>query len=141
MPGEEAEKCGELLTFDPYTAGGMMNTEFVFVGEDAHARRGARLDPQQRIESRTARHHRPARIARRNIPARFRWRDCCWRRRAVDEGTASGAAEFRWRPDADDKEVFELFDKYNLRSLAVVDDEGRPIGAIAVDDVVTRLRA
>ena len=44
-------------------------------------------------------------------------------------------------PDADEKEVFELFDKYNLRSLSVVDPEGRPIGVITVDDVVTRLRA
>jgi magnesium transporter len=43
-------------------------------------------------------------------------------------------------PDANEKEVFDLFDKYNLRSLAVVDGLGRPIGAIAVDDVVTRLR-
>jgi magnesium transporter len=43
-------------------------------------------------------------------------------------------------PDAEDKEIFELFDKYNLHSLAVVDDAGHPIGAIAVDDIVTRLR-
>jgi len=43
-------------------------------------------------------------------------------------------------PDAHDKEVFELFDKYNLHSLAVVDALGRPIGAIEVDDVVTRIR-
>jgi Mg/Co/Ni transporter MgtE len=28
-----------------------------------------------------------------------------------------------------------------LRSLAVVDATGRPIGAIAVDDVITHLRA
>ena len=47
-----------------------------------------------------------------------------------------------WVPaDAHEREVFELFDKYNLRSLAVVDGSGRPIGAITVDDVVTRLRA
>ena len=43
-------------------------------------------------------------------------------------------------PDADQKEVFELFDKYNLHSLAVVDGAGHPMGAIAVDDIVTRLR-
>jgi Mg/Co/Ni transporter MgtE len=43
-------------------------------------------------------------------------------------------------PDASDREVFEIFDKYNLHSLAVVDGNGRPIGAIEVDDVVTRLR-
>jgi len=42
-------------------------------------------------------------------------------------------------PNADDKEVFELFDKYNLRMLTVVDKEKRPIGAITVDDVVSSL--
>ena len=45
------------------------------------------------------------------------------------------------KPDASDKEVFEIFDKYNLRSLAVVNDESQPIGAITVDDVVSRMRS
>jgi len=34
-----------------------------------------------------------------------------------------------------------LFDKYNLRSLAVVDEAGRPVGAITVDDIVSRMHA
>ena len=51
---------------------------------------------------------------------------------------AAAFGEIRTRSD---KEVFELFDKYNLRSLTVVNDENRPIGAITVDDVVSRLRA
>ena len=42
-------------------------------------------------------------------------------------------------PEADEKEVFELFDKYNLRMLTVVDKDNRPVGAIAVDDVVSHL--
>ena len=42
-------------------------------------------------------------------------------------------------PNADDNEVFELFDKYNLRMLTVIDKEKRPIGAITVDDVVSHL--
>src|SRR5271165_1621465 len=33
MPGQEADEVRELLAFDPATAGGMMNTEYVFVGE------------------------------------------------------------------------------------------------------------
>jgi len=37
--------------------------------------------------------------------------------------------------------ITEIFDKYNLRSLAVVDDENVPVGAITVDDVVSRMRA
>jgi Mg/Co/Ni transporter MgtE len=43
--------------------------------------------------------------------------------------------------DATEKEVLKLFDKYNLRVLGVVDENGVPIGAITVDDVVTRLAA
>jgi Mg/Co/Ni transporter MgtE len=41
--------------------------------------------------------------------------------------------------EADEKEAFELFDKYNLRMLTVVDRDRRPIGTITVDDVVSRL--
>jgi len=43
-------------------------------------------------------------------------------------------------PDEKDKEVFALFDKYNLRSLAVVDLNQRPLGVITVDDVIKHLR-
>jgi magnesium transporter len=42
-------------------------------------------------------------------------------------------------PDASEKDVFELFDKYNLRMLTVIDEEKRPIGTVTVDDVVSRL--
>jgi len=42
-------------------------------------------------------------------------------------------------PDANEKDVFELFDKYNLRMLTVIDEEKRPIGTVTVDDVVSRL--
>jgi Mg/Co/Ni transporter MgtE len=45
------------------------------------------------------------------------------------------------KADAHDKDVFELFDKYNLRSLTVVSRENHPIGAITVDDVVNRMHA
>ena len=41
--------------------------------------------------------------------------------------------------DANEKDVFELFDKYNLRMLTVLDNDRRPIGVITVDDVVSRL--
>jgi Mg/Co/Ni transporter MgtE len=43
--------------------------------------------------------------------------------------------------DADEQEVFEIFDKYDLRGLGVVDSGGHPIGAITADDVITHLRA
>jgi Mg/Co/Ni transporter MgtE len=42
-------------------------------------------------------------------------------------------------PDASEKEVFEIFDKYNLRMLTIVDDDNRPTGVVTVDDVVSKL--
>jgi magnesium transporter len=42
--------------------------------------------------------------------------------------------------DASDKEVAELFDKYNLRSLPVVDAQGRIAGAIHAEQVIAQLR-
>ena len=41
---------------------------------------------------------------------------------------------------ADDNEVAELFDKYNLITLPVVDDKGRLMGVITSDDVISMLR-
>jgi CBS domain-containing protein/sporulation protein YlmC with PRC-barrel domain len=42
--------------------------------------------------------------------------------------------------DADDKYVAELFDKYNLRSLPVVDHHGRVAGTIHAEQVIAQLR-
>jgi len=44
-------------------------------------------------------------------------------------------------PGADEKEVAELFDKYNLLTLPVIDEEGILTGVITADDVINMLRA
>jgi magnesium transporter len=43
-------------------------------------------------------------------------------------------------PDEKQDRIAEIFDKYNLLSLPVVDEDKRLIGVISVDDVVTVLR-
>jgi magnesium transporter len=43
-------------------------------------------------------------------------------------------------PDADEKRVAELFDKYNLLTLPVIDDDGVLTGVITADDVINMLR-
>jgi Mg/Co/Ni transporter MgtE len=43
-------------------------------------------------------------------------------------------------PDTPQDEVAALFDKYNLITLAVVDEDGRLSGIITADDVITMLR-
>ena len=44
-------------------------------------------------------------------------------------------------PGADEKRVAELFDKYNLLTLPVIDDDGVLTGVITADDVINMLRA
>ena len=44
-------------------------------------------------------------------------------------------------PGANEKEVAAMFDKYNLLTLPVIDDEARLTGVITADDVINMLRA
>lgn len=140
MPKREAEEVKGLLQFEGHTAGGMMTTEVVQVGEDAT--RGEVVD--------YIRFH--------DVPLDQLDTVILIDTKAVFVGTISVTrlmlAEKEQRmaalvsappvsvgPQTDEKEVFELFDKYNLRSLTVVNAEQQPIGAITVDDIVSRMHA
>src|SRR4030081_901629 len=126
MPGQEAEEVRELLEFDPSTAGGMMNTEFVFVGEGSR-----REEVLAWVRSLELNLEQLDTIVLLDDSAQY-------------SGTVSAArlllaapdqrmAELKMEPllsvpgNADDKEGFEVFDKYNLRMLTVIDTENRPI--------------
>jgi magnesium transporter len=45
------------------------------------------------------------------------------------------------RPETRENEVAELFDKYNLTTLPVVDENGKLVGVVTSDDVISLLRA
>jgi magnesium transporter len=139
MPGEEAREVRELLKFEENSAGGMMNTDFIYVGELA-----TRDEVLSWIREKDVDLERLDTIFLINGDARFSGAVSVGRLMlaAPDERMESLKMEpvLSISAEAEDKEVFELFDKYNLRSLAVVDLLGRPIGAIEVDDIVTRLR-
>jgi magnesium transporter len=140
LPGEEAREVETLLSFDEHSAGGMMTTDFVYVGETA-----TRADVLEWVRRREE-------INLENLDtiflidgnAKFSGDVAVGRLLLAgdDEPLALLKSEplVSVTPDAREKEVFTLFDKYNLRALAVVDASGRPIGAITVDDVITRLR-
>lgn len=140
MDHREAREVTELMRFDQNTAGGMMNTEIVAVGEDAT--RGEVVDYIRFHEvaldqlDNIVLINRDAALAGTVPVARLVLA-------ASDQRMAELAFEplLSVRPDAKDKEVFEIFDKYNLRSLAVVNEANCPVGTITVDDVVSRLRA
>jgi magnesium transporter len=140
MDHREAKEVEELLQFGENTAGGMMTTEIVVVGEDAtrgevvdyirfHEIAPDQLDNIVLID-------RDATLAG-NVPvARLLLSGSDQRMTEL-----ASAPKLSVTPDTKEKEVFELFDKYNLRSLTVVDKSSRPIGAITVDDVVSHMRA
>jgi magnesium transporter len=139
MEHREAHEVEELMRFDENTAGGMMTTEIVVVGDDAT--RGEVVDH----------------IRFHEIPPDQLDNVVLINREAAFSGTVPIArlvladgeqrmSELAFDPllsvttDTHDKEIFELFDKYNLRSLIVVNEQNTPIGAITVDDVVHRMR-
>jgi sporulation protein YlmC with PRC-barrel domain/CBS domain-containing protein len=138
MPGREANEVRELLEFDPATAGGMMNTEFVFVSEAA-----TRDEVIDWLRSQDPSFEQLDTIVLLDDKAQYSGAVPVVRILLASPDEKLGALRMEpvvsLPPEADEKEVFELFDKYNLRMLTVVDKENRPVGAIAVDDVVSHL--
>jgi magnesium transporter len=140
MGHREAEEVEGLLQFSENSAGGMMTTEMVTVGEDST--RGEVVDyirfheiPPDQLDNiilidRDAALVGVVPIARLLLAS-------------SDQRMAELAFEplVSVTPETQDKEVFELFDKYNLRSLTVINAERHPIGSITVDDVVSRMRS
>jgi magnesium transporter len=139
LPHDEAQEVRELLRFEENTAGGIMNTDFVVVGEDATRDnvvnwiRLSEFNPEQLdtvlLINGAAALAGVVSVGRLLLSA-------------PDLRVAELRADplLSVHPQTGEKDVFELFDKYNLRSLPVVDEDNRPMGVITVDDVVTRLR-
>jgi Mg/Co/Ni transporter MgtE len=138
MPGREANEVRELLEFDPATAGGMMNTEFVYVSESA-----TRDEVLEWLRKQDQSFDQLDTVVLLDDKAQYSGVVPVVRMLLAgsDERLLSLKMEplISLPPQADEKEVFELFDKYNLRMLTVVDNDNRPIGAITVDDVVSHL--
>jgi magnesium transporter len=138
LPGQEAEDVRELLSFDRSTAGGMMNTEFVVLGETA-----TREEVLEWMRTQDLNLDSLDSVVLLDSTARFS--GIVTVARLLMAAPEQSMGELRLEPllsvpaDTEENEVFELFDKYNLRTLTVVDDSQRPIGTIAVDDVVSRL--
>ena len=138
LPGQEAEEMRDLLAFDASTAGGMMNSDFVFVGEQSTREEvlGWLRDQDLNLDQldnlvlldKTAAYSGTVTVARLLFAAPEQPLFDLKTEPLLSVG-----------PHTREKEVFELFDKYNLRMLTVVDEENRPIGTITVDDVVSRL--
>ena len=135
MPAAKRLKIRRLLGYNPQTAGGLMNPDFVSVTE--------RSTVEQAIEL----------VRRSEIPAEQlqtvvvvgadgRLVGCVYVVALVKAGEheSIGGLVDASRPavtaETDVPEIARLMTDYNLMSLPVVDAEGRPIGLLAVDDVI-----
>jgi magnesium transporter len=138
MPNMEADEVRELLSYDPATAGGMMNTQFAYVSEAS-----SREEVLEWLRKQEFNLEQLDTIVLVDAAAKFSGTVPVARMLlAVAEQLMKDLKTdplVSITPDANEKDVFELFDKYNLRMLTVIDEENRPIGTVTVDDVVSRL--
>lgn len=129
----------ELMEFDEDTAGGMMNTEYVALSATARVKDAfvALRGNQELLETLNTLFlvSDGGRLAGAVPIARLFAAD-------TDQPLAELAADspIQVNVDATEKEVTELFDKYNLLCLPVTDEDGTLTGVITADDVITVLR-
>ncbi len=139
MEPEERQEVEDLLEFDEDSAAGCMTTDFVYVGVDAtvaqavQALRSFDGDPESVTEVFLLDEKRMLRGA---IPlARLVM--------AQPETHLSILAEPRvlsCPADLKQNELAEMFDKYNLHALPVVDPQGRMVGVVRAEQVISFLR-
>ncbi len=140
MDSAEKSEVQELLEFREDTAGGMMNTEYVALHDNATANdvmaalRGNEdlldglntlflIDEEERLTAAVP-------LARVLIAA-------------PETRIRELASDTLIQVPVNEKEnrITEIFDKYNLLTLPVVDEEGKLAGVITADDVISVLRA
>jgi len=139
MEPEERQEVEELLEFDEHSAAGYMTTEFVYLGTDAtvaqavQALRSFEGDPEGVSEIFLLDEKRTLRGA---IPlARLIM--------AQPDAHLSVLSEPRvlsCPADTKENELAEIFDKYNLHALPVVDLLNRMVGVVRAEQVISFLR-
>jgi Mg/Co/Ni transporter MgtE len=139
MEPEERQEVAELLEFDEDSAAGCMTTDFVFVRTDASVAQAVQAlrsfdgDPESVTEIYLLDEKRVLQgavgLARLVM--------------AQPEARVAVLAEPRvisCPADRHQNELAELFDKYNLHALPVVDSLGRMVGVVQADHVISLLR-
>jgi flagellar motility protein MotE (MotC chaperone)/sporulation protein YlmC with PRC-barrel domain len=138
MEPAERQEVAQLLEFGEHTAAGRMTTEFIAVPETGVV--DDAIDALKRFEG--------SREAVATIYLTGAGQRLTGSVPLVRIAVSSPAVQLAQlseeviacAPDAPQDEVAALFDKYNLITLAVVDDDGRLAGIITADDVITMLR-
>jgi CBS domain-containing protein len=139
LPAATQRKIKQLLGYNPGTAGGMMNPDFVSVGAESTARealarlRAADLVHQQAASIVCVIDEAGVLIGAVSLAELVR---------AGEEDKLSSLIESAIPTvgtDEDLPDIAVLMTDYNLIAMPVLDGDGRPVGIIAVDDVLERL--
>ncbi len=138
MEPEERQEVTNLLEFGEHTAAGRMTTEFIAVAETAVV--DDAIEALKRFEG-----SREALATIYLTGAGLKLVGAVPLVRIAVSSPAVQLSELSepyiaCAPDTPQDEVAALFDKYNLITLAVVDEHGRIAGIITADDVITMLR-
>jgi CBS domain-containing protein len=138
LPAGKQQKIRNLLSHNPSTAGGLMNPDFVAVavtttvGEALAQVHGSSLSPQG-VSTVCVVDDRGSLVDALSLAELVRADPA----QAVTTLTGAGLPSVL--VEADLPEVARLMADYNLIAMPVVDHEGRPVGMVAVDDVLELL--
>jgi CBS domain-containing protein/sporulation protein YlmC with PRC-barrel domain len=139
MEPEPVTEVRELMEFHEHSAGGLMNTEFVALPRTATVAdaMAALKDNKEVLESLNT-------IFLVDEAERLVGVVPLAKLFVASGSTALGdlAAETLLQAEVSEKQdrITEMFDKYNLLTLPVVDEEGKLAGAITADDIISVLR-
>jgi magnesium transporter len=141
IPIEARRETERLLAYDPDSAGGLMTTEFVSVPADITVEDAlVRVRAVARTGRREAMNVVYATDAEGRVQGVMSLRELL----AAAEGARIG--DVAWSeivsvpPTADREEVARVTTNYDLVALPVVEDSGRIIGVITVDDVIDAIQ-
>jgi magnesium transporter len=139
MQPEERQEVEELLEFDEDSAAGHMTTDFVYVGTEAtvaqavQALRAFDGDPESVTDIFLLDEKR---VLRGSVSlARL-----VMSQPETRVGVLSEPRVISCPADRNQNELAEIFDKYNLHSLPVVDAQERMVGVVQADHVISFLR-
>jgi CBS domain-containing protein/sporulation protein YlmC with PRC-barrel domain len=135
MPAAKRLKIRRLLGYNPQTAGGLMNPDFVSVTERSTVEQAIELVRRSEIPA-----EQLQTVVVVGADGRFMGSvDVVALVKAGEHHSIGGLVDPSppaVTAETDLPEIARLMTDYNLMSLPVVDGEGRPIGLLAVDDVI-----
>lgn len=137
---EDRSEVDRLLRYDEETAGGRMTTHMVTVPDSATAEE-AREEIRRQAEEVEDFYEVFVVDSDHHLVGFLPFKDLVISRPERPVRAFMTPADIFVTPDLDQEEVARLMARYNLPSVAVVDDEGRLLGRVTFDDVIDVVEA